>query len=136
MDPVIGLIPGCKTAPSESGTDADPQFTQADLDCWNTTVSPEPATPLIGHLEPDLLTPQPLLEYRRLGGDRGPRVAAATIVAGQLPVAMCARSDLGAHRRRRPFGVYFSLLDCGFRAIPYTRSDRIRTPIPTFSYTR
>ena len=24
---------------------------------------------------------------------------------------------------------------CGFRAIPYTRSDRIRTPIPTFSYT-
>ena len=25
---------------------------------------------------------------------------------------------------------------CGFRAIPYTRSDRIRTPIPTFSYTR
>ena len=26
--------------------------------------------------------------------------------------------------------------DCGFRAIPYTRSDRIRTPIPTFSYTR
>ena len=27
-------------------------------------------------------------------------------------------------------------LCCGFRAIPYTRSDRIRTPIPTFSYTR
>jgi hypothetical protein len=26
--------------------------------------------------------------------------------------------------------------ECGFRAIPYTRSDRIRTPIPTFSYTR
>jgi hypothetical protein len=26
--------------------------------------------------------------------------------------------------------------NCGFRAIPYTRSDRIRTPIPTFSYTR
>ena len=25
---------------------------------------------------------------------------------------------------------------CEFRAIPYTRSDRIRTPIPTFSYTR
>jgi hypothetical protein len=28
------------------------------------------------------------------------------------------------------------VLQCGFRAIPYTRSDRIRTPIPTFSYTR
>jgi hypothetical protein len=24
---------------------------------------------------------------------------------------------------------------CGFRAISYTRSDRIRTAIPTFSYT-
>ena len=38
------------------------------------------------------------------------------------------------------FGVNHEFSDfrtrCGFRAIPYTRSDRIRTPIPTFSYTR
>jgi len=26
-------------------------------------------------------------------------------------------------------------LDCGFRRFSYTRSDRIRTAVPTFSYT-
>ena len=76
MDSVIGVIQDARRHLQNPVRMQIPNLTQADLDCWNTTVSPEPATPLIGHLEPDLLTPQPLLECRRLGGDRGPRVAA------------------------------------------------------------
>jgi hypothetical protein len=48
-----------------------------------------------------------------------------------------AGNDPGEYERIHRFAVtQRNLFDCGFRAIPYTRSDRIRTPIPTFSYTR
>ncbi len=52
------------------------------------------------------------------------------------------RGASGKRQRRAPrdpngrSSSRFPVPRCGFRAIPYTRSDRIRTPIPTFSYTR
>ena len=63
------------------------------------------------------------------GGRPHPRLSALLTVSRTPRFPPGWRHDQSV--RYRPWRLL-----CGFRAIPYTRSDRIRTPIPTFSYTR